>query len=452
LYWINDNPNVIVLFYDGGRSQVVKAEDCGSSTRGFESRRPPFSRDDMLSRIQEIAAHLTPRLIEIRRHLHSHPELSGQEHQTAAFVSGVLSSSGLQVQEGIGRTGVIAELSGQSTVQRCLAIRTDMDALPIQEITAVDFASRNPGVMHACGHDIHTTVGLGTAMVLAELQEYLPGKMRFLFQPAEEIAQGARWMIADGAMTGVDHILSLHVFPTITAGSIAVRYGALTAAADNLDLTIIGESGHGARPHEAIDAIWIASQVITTLQQAISRTQNPLRPVVFTIGQIMGGRAPNVIADQVSLKGTVRSLHPETHANLPGWVEGIIAGVCEPYGAKYHLNYERGVPAVHNDHRLTQLIERSAQEALGIEHVQNLSEPSLGAEDFSLYLDHAPGAMFRLGIGFPHKTNYPLHHPQFEADEQSIITGVMTMAYSAYRYWQELAVPEKKELNIMSGR
>jgi amidohydrolase len=406
----------------------------------------------MLSRIQEIAEHLTPRLIEIRRHLHSHPELSGQEHQTAAFVSGVLSSSGLQVQEGIGRTGVIAELPGQERDHRCLAIRTDMDALPIQEMTAVDFASRNPGIMHACGHDIHTTVGLGTAMVLAELRNHLPGKVRFLFQPAEEIAQGAGWMIADGAMAGVDHILSVHVFPTISAGSIAVRYGALTAAADNLDLTIIGESGHGARPHEAIDAIWIASQVITTLQQAISRTQNPLRPVVFTIGQIVGGRAPNVIADQVMLKGTVRSLHPETHANLPVWVEGIIAGVCKPYGAKYHLNYERGVPAVHNDYRLTRLIERAAQEALGVEHVQNLSEPSLGAEDFALYLDHAPGAMFRLGIGSAERTNYPLHHPQFEADEQSIITGVVTMAYSAYCYWQELPVKELQTVDTAVGR
>jgi amidohydrolase len=400
----------------------------------------------MLSRILEIAKHLTPRLIEIRRHLHSHPELSGQEHQTAAFVAGVLSSSGLQVQEGIGRTGVIAELAGEGTDHRCLAIRTDMDALPIQEMTAVEFTSRNPGVMHACGHDIHTTVGLGTAMVLSELRSHLPGKMRFLFQPAEEIAQGAGWMIADGAMTGVDHILSVHVFPTIPAGSIAVRHGALTAAADNFDLTIIGESGHGARPHEAIDAIWIASQVITTLQQAISRTQNPLRPVVLTIGQITGGRAPNVIADQVLLKGTVRSLHPETHANLPKWVEDMIAGVCKPYGAKYHLNYERGVPSVHNDYRLTQLIERSAQEALGVENVQNLSEPSLGAEDFALFLDHAPGAMFRLGIGSAHRTNYPLHHPHFEADEASIATGVITMAYSACRYWQDISTSNDRSL------
>jgi amidohydrolase len=224
---------------------------------------------------------LAPRLLEIRRHIHSHPELSGQEYQTAAYVAGVLSSSGLHVQEGIGKTGVIAELTSTGEDPRILAIRTDMDALPIQERTSLDFASKETGIMHACGHDVHTTVGLGTAMVLSRLSELLPGKVRFLFQPAEEIAQGAAWMVKDGAMEDVSAILGVHVFPSIPGGCIGLRYGALTAAADDLEITIIGESGHGARPHEAVDAIWIASQVITTLQQSISRTQNPLRPVGF---------------------------------------------------------------------------------------------------------------------------------------------------------------------------
>jgi amidohydrolase len=388
----------------------------------------------MLARIKDLAEDLAPRLIEIRRHLHSHPELSGEEHQTSAYVSGVLSSCGLQVHEGIGKTGVVANLNG-STTDRYLAIRTDMDALPIQERTALDFRSRVAGTMHACGHDVHTTVGLGTAMILAELRSQLPGSVRFLFQPAEEIAQGAGWMIADGAMKDVDGILSLHVFPTIQAGSVAVRYGSLTAAADDFELTIIGESGHGARPHEAIDAIWIAAQVVTTLQQAISRTQNPLRPVVLTVGQINGGRAPNIIADQVSLKGTVRSLHPETHANLPQWIENIVASVCQPYGARYHLNYDRGVPSVNNDLELTQLLEQSAQAVLGSDRVLVLPEPSLGAEDFAMFLKHAPGSMFRLGVGYPDRPNPPLHHPLFEVDETAIVTGVMTMAYAAYSYW-----------------
>uniref|UniRef100_B8HLC7 Amidohydrolase n=1 Tax=Cyanothece sp. (strain PCC 7425 / ATCC 29141) TaxID=395961 RepID=B8HLC7_CYAP4 len=390
----------------------------------------------MLPRIKHLAKTLTPRLIEIRRYLHSHPELSGQEHQTAAYVAGVLSSSGLQVQQAIGKLGVVGEIQGQGSDPRCLAIRTDMDALPIQERTDLEFASKLPGVMHACGHDVHTTVGLGAAMVLAEIADQLPGAVRFLFQPAEEVAEGARWMIADGAMDQVSAILSLHVFPSIPAGTIAVRYGALTAAADDLEITILGESGHGARPHEAIDAIWVAAQVITALQQAISRTQNPLRPVVLTIGQITGGRAANVIADRVQLRGTVRSLHPETSEKLPNWIEQIVASICQPYGARYQVNYKRGVPSVQNASSLTQLIELAAQEALGYDHVQVLQEPSLGAEDFSLYLNHAPGAMFRLGVGFQDRPNYPLHHPQFQVDETAIQVGVITLAYSAYKFWQ----------------
>ncbi len=392
----------------------------------------------MLTRIKDLATKLAPRLIEIRRHIHSHPELSGQEYQTAAFVAGVLSSSGIHVQEAVGKTGVVGEVQGTGTDARLLAIRTDMDALPIQERTGLEYASRGVGIMHACGHDVHTTVGLGTAMILSQLADELPGNVRFLFQPAEEIAQGARWMVQDGAMENVTAILSVHVFPSIPAGSIGVRYGSLTAAADDIEIIIMGESGHGARPHEAIDAIWIASQVITTLQQAISRTQNPLRPVVLSIGQINGGRAPNVIADQVKLLGTVRSLHPETSANLPGWISNIVANVCQSYGARYEVNYRAGVPGVQNDLALSQLLQIAAEEAWGCDRVQVLPEPSLGSEDFSMYLEHAPGMMFRLGVGFKDRAiNYPLHHPQFEVDEAAIVTGVVTLAYTVYKYWQQ---------------
>ncbi|PZV04298.1 MAG: hydrolase [Leptolyngbya sp.] len=390
----------------------------------------------MLSQIKAIVEAISPRLIEIRRHLHSHPELSGQEYKTAAYVAGVLSSCGLRVQELVGKTGVVADLPGNGDA-RILAIRADMDALPIAERVDLPFASNQSGIMHACGHDVHTTVGLGTAMVLAQLGLTLPGTTRFLFQPAEETAQGARWMIEDGVMAGVGAILGLHAYPSVPARVIGIRYGALTAAADDLEIIIVGESGHGARPHEAIDAIWIASQVITTLQQAISRTQNPLHPIVLTIGQIQGGRAPNVIADTVKLLGTVRSLHPDTRNHLPQWIEGIIAGVCQPYGAKYEINYRRGVPSVLNDPTLTELTARCASEALGNEYLQIIHEPSLGAEDFSLYLEHAPGTMFRLGVGFTDRAvNYPLHHPKFEVDESAIASGVLTMAYASYRYWQ----------------
>ncbi|MBD2138049.1 amidohydrolase [Anabaena sp. FACHB-1237] len=389
----------------------------------------------MLTQIKHLTTTLAPRLVEIRRHLHAHPELSGQEYQTAAFVAGVLSSSGLHAQEGVGKTGVLAELQGTQDSDHILAIRTDMDALPIQERTGLDYASRISGVMHACGHDIHTTVGLGTAMVLSQIAPEIGGKIRFLFQPAEEIAQGASWMIADGVMNNVGAILGLHVFPSIPAGTVGIRYGALTAAADNLKINIFGESGHGARPHEAIDAIWISSQVITALQQAISRTQNPLHPVVLSIGKISGGRAANIIADQVELSGTVRSLHPDTRTELPQWIENIVANVCNCYNAKYEIQYVPGVPSVQNDYSLTQLLQSVAEEALTNDHIQILPEPSLGAEDFSVYLEHAPGAMFRLGVGYPDRDNYPLHHPQFEVDESAIVTGVITLSCAAYKYW-----------------
>lgn len=391
----------------------------------------------MFSEIKALAEQLAPQLLDIRRHLHAHPELSGHEHQTAVYVAGVMTSAGLAVTESVGRTGVVAELVGAGS--RCLAVRTDMDGLPIEERTGLAFASQHPGVMHACGHDVHTTIGLGTAMLLARLGRDhgpLPGAMRFLFQPAEEIAQGARWMVEAGAIEGVEAILGVHVFPSIPGGQIGIRCGALTAAADDLEVVIVGEAGHGARPHEGIDAIWIAAQVITQLQQAIGRTQNPLRPVVLTIGKIHGGRAHNILADQVKLTGTVRSLHPETHAELPAWIENIVASVCQTYGARYQLSYSRGVPSVQNDVALTQLFQSAGEAMLGPRNVLTLLEPSLGAEDFAVYLDRVPGAMFRLGVGCGDRPNFPLHHPQFVVDEQAIVAGVMVMAGAVWRYWQ----------------
>ncbi len=394
----------------------------------------------MHSQIKAITEKVTPRLIEIRRHLHAHPELSGQEYQTAAYVAGVMSSYGLHVQEMVGKTGVVVNLAGTGQVPDVLAVRTDMDALPIPEQLDVPFASKNHGIMHACGHDVHTTVGLGTAMVLTELaeQQRFAGTTRFLFQPAEETVQGAKWMIADGVLTDVAAILGIHVFPSIKAGKVGLRRGALTSAADDLEIVIIGESGHGARPHEATDAIWIASQVVTTLQQSISRRFNPLHPAVVTIGKISGGKAANVIADRVVLQGTVRSLQSEVYEKLPTWIEEIVAGVCAMHGAQYELNYQRRVASIINADHLVQIMSDATQATLGDSAIEWIAEPSMGSEDFALYTERVPGAMFRLGVGFEDRHNHPLHHPKFEVDEDAIATGVLTMATSVYEYWRQV--------------
>ncbi len=388
----------------------------------------------MLDRIKQLTKDITPRLIEIYRHLHSHPELSGQEYQTAAYVAAVLTSYEIDTQECAKKIGVVGEL--RVSDDKILAIRTDMDALPIEEGTGLTYASLQPGVMHACGHDLHTTVGLGTAMVLSEIKKALFGTVRFLFQPAEEITQGARWMIEDGVLDKVSAILSLHAFPSIPAGSIGIRYGALTAALDDLEIVIIGQSADGGTPHEGVDAILTAAQVNLALLEEVIHRQDPLRPVVLSIGKINGGKLPNIIADRVQMLGTVRCLDPETHVSLPQRIEQTVARVCNNYGASYEINYRQKAPVLQNDSELIKLVETSAIEALGNEYVQLISNPSLGAEDFSVYLKYVPGAMFRLGVGHKDKPNYSLHHPKFEVNEEAIATGVITLAYSAYKYFQ----------------
>jgi amidohydrolase len=396
-----------------------------------------LSCDRICDRIPEIADRLSQRLIAFRRQLHANPELSGKETQTAIAVQSLLQESGLEVTSA-GRQGLLAHFAGGRSAS--LALRTDMDALPIQEGTDLGFKSQNPGIMHACGHDIHTTVGVGTALVLAELAAEMGTdtelqKIRFIFQSAEEIAQGANWMVEDGAMQGIEAILSLHVFPSIPVGQVGIRHGALTAAADDLTIEILGESGHGARPHEAVDAIFVAAQVITALQSAIARTQNALQPIVLTLGQISGGRAPNVIADRVKLSGTVRSFLPDSTLVLGPWIENLVSHTCAAYGATCQITYKSAVPSVQNDRTLTKLLETSVIQQLGAEAVFPIVDPSLGAEDFAVYLRHAPGSMFRLGVGGVNRLNYPLHHPLFDPDERSIRVGVITMATAAVRYF-----------------
>jgi amidohydrolase len=380
-----------------------------------------------------------PELIALRRHLHAHPELSGNEHQTAALVAGELRGLGWSVREGVGRTGVLAELGPERDAAGrpapLVALRVDMDALPVEERSGLPFASCHQGVMHACGHDIHTTVGLGVARLLAPLADRLSSRVRLLFQPAEETAQGAAWMLADGAMDGVEALFGVHVFPSLPVGSIGVRSGSLTAAAGELEVEVLGEGGHGARPHQSTDAIWIAARVVSGLQEAISRRLDALNPVVVSFGRIEGGKAFNVIADHVRLLGTVRCLDLELHAELPGWIEDTVHALCKGHGGAARVRYRCISPPVHNDPALTALVADVATELVGRGQVRWLEQPSLGAEDFAELQRDTPGTMFRLGVAGPQGCP-PLHNCGFNPDEGCLAVGVEVLAASLLR-WME---------------
>jgi len=372
-----------------------------------------------------------PELVALRRHLHAHPELSGNEHQTAALVAGELRGLGWSVREGVGRTGVLAELGPPQGP--LVALRVDMDALPVEERTGLPYASVHQGLMHACGHDIHTSVGLGVARILAPLADQLTARVRLLFQPAEETAQGAAWMLADGAMEGVEALFGVHVFPSLEAGTIGVRSGSLTAAAGELEVEVLGEGGHGARPHQSTDAIWIAARVVSGLQEAISRRLDALHPVVVSFGRIEGGKAFNVIADHVRLLGTVRCLDLELHAKLPGWIEETVQAICAGYGGEARVRYRCISPPVHNDPELTQLVAAAATELLGRQRVHWLEQPSLGAEDFAQLQRDTPATMFRLGVAGPQGCT-PLHSNSFAPDEACLAVGVEVLSASLLRW------------------
>ena len=365
-----------------------------------------------------------PELIELRRHLHAHPELSGEEHQTAALVAGELRAAGWRVQEAVGRTGVVAELGPEQGPT--VGLRVDMDALPVEERTGLPYASTRQGVMHACGHDLHTCIGLGVARLLGAAAD-LPCRVRLLFQPAEELAKGAVWMRDAGATDGLNSLFGVHVVPNLSAGTVGIRRGCLTAAAGELEIQVQGEGGHGARPHQAVDAIWLAARVITELQQSIARRLDALQPVVISFGKVDGGRAFNVIADRVRLLGTVRCLDVQLHETLPGWIDETVQAICSSGGGSAQVHYRCIAPPVNNNLALTDLMERCAVECLGLDFVVPVEQPSMGAEDFAELLRDVPGTMLRLGVAGDEGCA-PLHHCRFQPDERALEVGVKVLA------------------------
>jgi amidohydrolase len=273
--------------------------------------------------------------------------------------------------------------------------------------------------------------------LLASVADQLANRVRLLFQPAEETAQGAAWMKADGAMDKVQALFGVHVFPSLPVGTVGVRSGSLTAAAGELEIEVLGESGHGARPHQSTDAIWIAARVVSGLQEAISRRLDALHPVVVSFGRIEGGKAFNVIADHVRLLGTVRCLDLELHAQLPGWIEETVQALCRGHGGEARVHYRTISPPVHNDPALTALVAEAAVELLGRERVQWLEQPSLGAEDFAELLEGTRGTMFRLGVAGPQGCT-PLHSNTFTPDEDCLAVGVKVLTLSLLRWSPEL--------------
>ena len=366
---------------------------------------------------------LISEIINLRRHIHAHPELSGLEYQTSVLIAGYLKKIGWRVTESVGKTGVIAEYGPIDN--GFIGLRVDMDALPIDENTNLGYSSKVDGIMHACGHDIHICIGLGVAKLLKEYQ--LKYGIRIIFQPAEETASGAKWMINDGVTKNLIKILGVHVFPDLLVGKIGIKEGSLTAAAGELSVEVLGQSGHGARPHEGVDAIWVSSRIISGLQELITRKLDPLDPVVITFGKINGGKAYNILAEQVKILGTVRCTNVDLFDNIGQWLNSTIYALGKTCGAECIIKFRKITPPVNNDQAINQVIRECAIELFGRENVIELQKPSLGAEDFAEFLNYVPGAMFRLGVAREDGCA-PLHSSEFDPEEGALKIAIQLMA------------------------
>jgi amidohydrolase len=372
-----------------------------------------------------------------RRDIHQHPELGFEEYRTSELVADQLRAMGWQVQSGIGKTGVVGKLGSGKPV---VGIRADMDALPIQELNEVEYASQTPGVMHACGHDAHTAMLLGVARVLADMPDRPSGEIRLFFQPCEETEDdqgrsGAMRMIAEGALEGVDRVIALHVASDLPAGKIVIEDGYNTAAVDNFHATIAGNGCHGAFPHRGVDPIYLLAQVINALHGIRARRINPIYPAVVSIGTVQGGTSENVIPDEVRITGTLRSYHDEVREQLWSEVEGALS-ITQALGGDYALKILKGCPSVYNHPEVGAVIRHAAHDLFGEDSVIRV-EPGMGAEDFSFMTRTAPGAMFLLGAKRD-SVERPHHNPRFDLDESVFPMGTALLAESACRLLRDL--------------
>jgi amidohydrolase len=379
-----------------------------------------------LEHIRLAIRNLQSQLVEWRRDLHQKPELGFEERITAAFIAEKLQEWAIPHQTGIAQTGIVATIKSDRP-GRVLAIRADMDALPIQEANQVSYRSQHDGKMHACGHDGHVAIALGTAYYLSRHLNDWCGTVKIIFQPAEESPGGAKPMIAAGVLSNpdVDAILGLHLWNNLPLGTVGVRSGALMAAVECFRVNILGKGGHGAMPDQTVDSIVVASQIVNALQTIVSRNVRPLDAAVVTVGEFHAGTALNVIADTAKLSGTVRYFNPKLETLIKNRIEAIIAGICQTYGANYELDYWQLYPPVINDREMAELV---SSVAAGVVETPIGIVPecqTMGGEDMSFFLQEVPGCYFFLGAANPERgLAYPHHHPRFDFDETALGMGV----------------------------
>jgi|LSQX01.3.fsa_nt_gb amidohydrolase len=376
--------------------------------------------------IDDLIDEVMPDVIRIRRQIHAWPELGFEEHKTSSLCAEILRKLGVDSVQTVAGTGVVGTLQGCDSAFT-VALRADMDALPITEETGLGFSSQRPGLMHACGHDGHVAVLLGTAMVLARLRQMVKGNVKFIFQPAEESLGGAKHMIDAGILENpnVDAIFALHLWPSIPLGDIAVHVGAAMAALDKFNITLKGSGGHAATPHNSADTLVTASLLVLAMQTIVSREIDPLEPVIVSIGQLTAGSTYNAIADSAQLYGTVRTLTDSVRKRIPELIERKTIGVTEGTGTDYSFEYTFGYPPVMNDTAASKLVLRTCKAILGDKHAQMADKPSMVGEDFAYYLEKVPGAIFLVGTG----SRTPLHHPCFDFDETALKIGVRAMTH-----------------------
>jgi len=381
---------------------------------------------------------LVPDMVALRRDLHEHPELAFEEVRTSGIVAQRLRSLGLEVQTGVAKTGVVGLLRGGASHvgAKTIAIRADMDALPIHELNEVEYRSTVDGKMHACGHDGHTSIALAVANILSKRKAELTGNVKFIFQPAEETIGGAEPMVKEGAMQGVDGIIGLHLISDYPIGRVGVRSGAFFASADKFVVTVRGKGGHAAMPEASVDPIVIAAYIITALQTLISRESSPFSPAVITIGVVKAGTAFNIIPETAELHGTMRSFSKEHREKLLRRISELARGVAGAMGATCEVKAFHGCPPCINDESMTEMVQKAAVKSVGMEKVDNGEEVmKTYSDDMAYFLNSVPGCYFVVGANNPEKgAKYPHHHPRFNVDEDAMPIGVEVLTRAAIEF------------------